>query len=38
MAHGLLVFNRNPYYDGAQEAKRTELAQWFKEADKVTAF
>jgi sulfur relay (sulfurtransferase) complex TusBCD TusD component (DsrE family) len=38
MANALLVFNRNPYFDGAQEAKMTELAQWFKETDKVTAF
>lgn len=38
MANALLVFNRNPYFDGAQEAKMTELAQWVKEADTVISF
>jgi len=27
-----------PYFEGAQEAKMTELAQWVKEADKVITF
>lgn len=27
-----------PYFDGAQEAKMTELAQWIQEADKVVSF
>jgi len=27
-----------PYFEGAQEAKMTELAQWIKEADKVISF
>ena len=27
-----------PYFDGAQEAKMTELAQWVKETDKVISF
>jgi len=38
MANALLVFNRNPYFDWAHEAKMAELAQGFKEADKITAF
>lgn len=27
-----------PYFEGAQEAKMTELAQWIKEADRVVTF
>ena len=38
MTNALLVFNRKPYFDGAQAAKMTELAQWFKEADKIITF
>ena len=38
MANVLLVFNSNPYFEGAQEAKMTELAQWVKEANKVISF
>jgi len=38
MANVLLVFNRNPCFDGAQEAKMTELARWVKKADKVISF
>ncbi len=38
MANVLLVFNRNPYFDGAQEAKMAELAQCVKEADTVISF
>ena len=38
MANVLLVFNREPYFDGDQQAKMTELAQWVKEADKVISF
>ena len=32
------IHKGEPYFDGAQEAKMTELGQWVKEADKVTAF
>jgi len=38
MANALLVFNREPYFDGAQEAKMRELARWVKKADKVISF
>jgi sulfur relay (sulfurtransferase) complex TusBCD TusD component (DsrE family) len=38
VANALLVFNSNPYFEGAQEAKITELAQWVKEADEVISF
>jgi sulfur relay (sulfurtransferase) complex TusBCD TusD component (DsrE family) len=38
MANALLVFNRKLYFEGAHEAKMTELAQWVKEADKVISF
>ena len=27
-----------PYFEGAQQAKMTELAQWIKETDKVITF
>lgn len=27
-----------PYFDGAQEAKMTELAQWIKQADRIVSF
>lgn len=27
-----------PYFEGTQEAKMTELAQWIKETDKIIAF
>lgn len=27
-----------PYFEGAKEAKMTELAQWIKEADKIISF
>ncbi|MCD6288808.1 MAG: DsrE family protein [Candidatus Hydrogenedentes bacterium] len=27
-----------PYFDGAEEAKMAELAQWIKESDKVLSF
>ena len=27
-----------PYFEGAQEAKMTELAQWVKEADRIVSF
>ena len=37
-ANALLVFNRNPYFEGAQEGKMTELAQWVADADKVVSF
>jgi len=32
------IHKREPYFEGAQEAKMTELAQWIKEADKVISF
>ena len=35
IVNALLVFNRNPYFNGAQEAKMKVLAQGFKDADKV---
>jgi len=38
MANILLVFNLNLYFEGAQEVKMAELAQWIKEADKVVSF
>jgi len=38
MANVLLVFNRKPYFDGAQEVKMAELGLWVKESDKVISF
>ena len=32
------IHKGEPYFEGAQEAKMTELAQWVKEADKVITF
>ena len=32
------IHKGEPYFDGAQEAKMAELAQWVKEADKVISF
>lgn len=32
------VHKGEPYFEGAQEAKMTELAEWAKESDKVIAF
>ena len=32
------VHKGEPYFEGAQEAKMTELAEWVKEADKVITF
>ena len=32
------IHKGEPYFEGAQEAKMTELAQWIKEADKVISF
>jgi len=32
------IHKGEPYFDGAQEAKMTELAEWIKEADKIITF
>jgi len=32
------LYKGQPYFDGAQEAKITELAQWVKEADNILSF
>lgn len=32
------IHKGEPYFEGAQEAKMTELAQWIKEADKIISF
>ena len=32
------IHKGEPYFEGAQEAKMAELAQWVKEADKVISF
>ena len=32
------IHKGEPYFEGAHEAKMTELAQWIKEADKVISF
>jgi len=32
------IHKGEPYFEGAQEAKMTELAQWIKEADRVVTF
>ncbi len=32
------IHKGEPYFEGAQEAKMTELAQWIKEADRVISF
>jgi len=32
------IHKGEPYFEGAQEAKMTELAKWVKEADKVISF
>lgn len=32
------IHKGEPYFEGAQEAKMTELAQWIKETDKIITF
>ena len=32
------IYKGQPYFEGAQEAKITELVEWIKEADKVITF
>jgi uncharacterized protein involved in oxidation of intracellular sulfur len=32
------IHKGEPYFEGAHEAKMTELAQWVKEADKIISF
>ena len=32
------IHKGEPYFDGAREAKMTELAQWIQQADKVISF
>ena len=32
------IYKGEPYFEGAPEAKMTELAEWVKEADKVITF
>jgi len=32
------IHKGEPYFDGAREAKMTELAQWIKEADRIVTF
>jgi len=32
------IYKGEPYFDGAQEAKMTELVQWIQQADKVISF
>jgi len=32
------IHKREPYFEGAQKAKMTELAQWIADADKVISF
>ena len=32
------IHKGEPYFEGAHEAKMTELAQWVKDADKVISF
>jgi len=32
------MYKGDPYFEGASEAKMTELAQWVKEVDKVVSF
>ncbi len=32
------IYKGEPYFEDAQEAKMTELAQWISEADKVVSF
>ena len=32
------IYKGQPYFEGAQEAKMTELAEWIKEVDKVITF
>ena len=32
------IHKGKPYFDGAQEAKMPELAEWVKEADKIITF
>ncbi len=32
------VYKGKPYFEGAKEAKMTDLADWVKESDKVIAF
>jgi len=32
------LYKGQPYFDGAQEAKITELAEWVKEAENIVSF
>jgi uncharacterized protein involved in oxidation of intracellular sulfur len=32
------IHKGEPYFEGAKEAKMTELAEWIKQADKVISF
>ena len=32
------LYKGQPYFDGAQDAKMAELAQWVKEADNILSF
>jgi uncharacterized protein involved in oxidation of intracellular sulfur len=32
------IHKGEPYFEGAQEAKMTELAQWIKETDRIVTF
>jgi len=32
------IHKGEPYFEGAQEAKMTELAEWIKGADKIITF
>jgi len=32
------IYKGEPYFNGAHEAKMTELAQWIKEADRIVSF
>jgi len=38
MLKELIGYKGQPYFDGAQEAKITELAQWVKEAENIVSF
>lgn len=32
------IYKSEPYFEGAQEAKMTELADWVKQADRIISF
>ena len=38
VSRNFLLSKAEPYFDGAKEAKMTELAEWVKDSDKIITF